>query len=109
MLSQVRLRPPQSVSHFTLMTASGEWAAAGRTVARKLELPIDVIEVDKDVTFPREISFERSFGVGPKGASLIRPDGVVGWRSASPSEAPVECLCDAVSQILGLASERRTS
>jgi hypothetical protein len=35
--------------------------------------------------------WHRAFGVTPDGASLIRPDGFVGWRSA---QAPVDATAD---------------
>ena len=30
--------------------------------------------------------FGEAYGLSPGGASLVRPDGIIGWRSAEPFE-----------------------
>ncbi|MEJ1960312.1 MAG: hypothetical protein WDO56_01645 [Gammaproteobacteria bacterium] len=41
-------------------------------------------------------TFRKSFGIGSSGASLVRPDGYVAWRSlempANPAAALIDCL-----------------
>jgi putative polyketide hydroxylase len=31
--------------------------------------------------------FPDAYGIGPAGAALVRPDGIVAWRSAGPPAA----------------------
>jgi putative polyketide hydroxylase len=61
---------------FTLLTCGDGWERAG----------IDVVRVD-----PR---FGDVLGIGSEGASLVRPDGFVAWRSAGRS--------DELPRVLGL-------
>jgi putative polyketide hydroxylase len=52
------------------------------------------VPVDADV-FRRE--FRTAFGIGPDGASLIRPDGYVAWRSCELPANPAGALATALS------------
>jgi 2-polyprenyl-6-methoxyphenol hydroxylase-like FAD-dependent oxidoreductase len=44
-------------------------------------------------------AFGRAFGIGPEGASLIRPDGYVAWRAAAFPTEPVRALTDVLRRI----------
>jgi hypothetical protein len=48
--------------------------------------------------------FRTAFGLGPTGASLVRPDGHVAWRAVALPSDPVGALTDALSAV---ASARR--
>ena len=43
--------------------------------------------------------FEAAFGIGPSGASLIRPDGYVAWRSKTMPADPDRALIDALRRV----------
>jgi putative polyketide hydroxylase len=62
---------------FVLLTTEPSWAAGVKA------LSVIVIRVDADIVFPPETSFGDVFGVGSEGATLVRPDGVVAWRTKS--------------------------
>lgn len=62
---------------FVLLTESDAW----RDGVNGLDLT--VITVGADVVFSREISFGSVFGIKHDGATLVRPDGVVAWRTDS--------------------------
>ena len=66
---------------FVLLTQDAAWAAASR------DLAIEIIVVGKDVFPADEITFQQRFGLGRLGASLVRPDGIVAWRSADSADA----------------------
>lgn len=68
---------------FVLLAGDDAW----QSVADRL--PIELVVVGRDVRFPAAGAFEKHFGVGPTGASLIRPDGIVAWRAASVDECKV--------------------
>ena len=72
---------------YVLLTANPDWrAAAGRLRLRS-------IDVDSEVVFPPSQPFAEVFGVPASGAALVRPDGVIGWRSlAAPDKGGVEAL-----------------
>ena len=62
---------------FVFLTTEPSWAEAVEA------LSMTVIQVDADIVFPPESSFGDVFGVGSEGATLVRPDGVVAWRTES--------------------------
>ncbi len=43
-------------------------------------------------------AFLKAFGIGPSGASLIRPDGYVAWRAAELPNDPAGAVIDALSK-----------
>jgi putative polyketide hydroxylase len=47
--------------------------------------------------------FESAFGISSEGATLIRPDGFVAWRSVGAAAQPEAELLSALGQSLGLA------
>lgn len=74
-------------SEYVLLTANADW----RAVAGRLRLRS--IDVGSEVLFPPSQSFADVYGVPASGATLVRPDGVIGWRSLSaPDEDGVETL-----------------
>ena len=44
--------------------------------------------------------WERSYHLTSQGAALVRPDGIVAWRSWGPSNAPEEVLAAAFGALL---------
>lgn len=60
---------------FVLLIAQDAWRTGIATLA-----PV-VLRVGVDIAFPAEAAFGEVFGVGPLGAALVRPDGIVAWRS----------------------------
>lgn len=42
--------------------------------------------------------FRTAFGIGPAGASLVRPDGYVAWRSSGMPADPEDALTDALAR-----------
>lgn len=64
-----------------LLTQDGRWCDAAREAGARLPLPFKTILAGVDVAFPAEAPFEQRFGISPTGAVLIRPDGIIAWRS----------------------------
>jgi hypothetical protein len=52
-----------------------------------------VIQLDDDLT--------TALGIGQSGATLVRPDGFVAWRSAELTDQPHADLRGALDRILG--------
>jgi 2-polyprenyl-6-methoxyphenol hydroxylase-like FAD-dependent oxidoreductase len=50
--------------------------------------------------------FRSAFGIGPSGASLIRPDGYVAWRSLELPENPAAAIAAALTQIAATVLSR---
>ncbi|MFL0337534.1 FAD-dependent monooxygenase [Stenotrophomonas maltophilia] len=68
------------VQHFTLVSGSQRWLRAAREAAAGLGLPLDVLALGEDIQTDDDAAFRDAFGIGPEGATLVRPDGVVAWR-----------------------------
>jgi putative polyketide hydroxylase len=83
-----------------------EWCHAGNRVADCLRVPVRAFTIGTDhATGLRDSSgaWAQLYGVGRKGAVLVRPDGYVGWRSHSSAAAPETVLTSALAGILGRA------
>lgn len=71
-----------------------------KTEADLAAVPSDAAPVDPQ-SF--RIEFRTAFGIGPTGASLVRPDGYVAWRSAKISADPDRVLTTALRQVASAA------
>ena len=81
---------------FVLLTGAGGQAwidAAPKAAARFPGLQLDAHQV-------LEEDFAGAYGIAPPGASLIRPDGFVAWRSPSASDQPVNELMRPLKALL---------
>lgn len=97
---------------FVLMAGpdGGAWAEAAAHASAAAGVPITVHVVERgakcgplvDLHGDYSTPFWTAYGIGPSGASLVRPDGYVAWRQAAFSEDARERLHDAVAQVLGL-------
>jgi hypothetical protein len=75
---------------FVLLTGAGggNWMeAANALAAAGIPLKAYRIAPDGDLTNP-DGGFERTLGIGAQGALLLRPDGVIGWRTRGPHADP---------------------
>jgi hypothetical protein len=64
-----------------LLTQDDRWLDAAREAGARLSVPFKPVLVGVDITFPADAHFDRRFGVSPTGAVLVRPDGIIAWRS----------------------------
>lgn len=68
---------------FVLIAADRRWKTFLEGV------PVAIFENGSDVLFPADQTFETTYGTGRSGASLIRPDGIIAWRSST--EPTTQC------------------
>ncbi|MFF0118647.1 FAD-dependent oxidoreductase [Micromonospora arida] len=87
---------------WTLATAPGDdtWLAAAEAVSAATGLPIKALTAGPDGDLADDGSWLASCGVGPGGALLVRPDGIVAWRSAGPVDDQAQTLTAALATIL---------
>jgi len=88
---------------FVLLTAGedgGAWARAAADAAARLGITLPAYRVgpDGDLVCPAG-EFETAYGTVPGGAVLIRPDGVLAWRSV-PDADPAAALEPALRRLL---------
>jgi 2-polyprenyl-6-methoxyphenol hydroxylase-like FAD-dependent oxidoreductase len=81
--------------------AGQPWCAAAPAVAEGLGAPLTAYRVapDGDLVDGRS-SFPETFGTGTQGAVLVRPDGVVAWRTAAAADDPATVLERAMRKLL---------
>jgi 2-polyprenyl-6-methoxyphenol hydroxylase-like FAD-dependent oxidoreductase len=85
------------------------WRSAAREASRDLAgLDLDACVVGTDLADPTEL-FLATYGLTASGASLIRPDGFVAWRSKDGSTRPAESLKRGLSQILSKGAPTNAS
>jgi hypothetical protein len=91
--------------NFLLLCGDGAWSGAAAAAVARLGVPLDVVRVaeDGDVT-DVDGDFAKAYGIEPSGATLIRPDGIVAWRSVEAGEDPAGALGDALARALGRPS-----
>ncbi|HTN87978.1 MAG TPA: FAD-dependent oxidoreductase [Sorangium sp.] len=76
---------------FALLTACPAWAHAAEAVAARTGLPLRERRAD---------GFQAAYGVGPTGASLVRPDGFVAARWPDERGALERALAEALDAAL---------
>jgi putative polyketide hydroxylase len=90
--------------HYLLLAGSAGTAwtqAAAAAPAEFNGLELAAYRVGHDLQDGDE-SFEGAFGISSEGATLIRPDGFVAWRSVGAAAQPAAELRRALGQSLGL-------
>lgn len=84
--------------NYTLLAApdGARWAEA----AKQFRVPaLDALVVGREVRDPERV-FAETYGLSSTGATLVRPDGFVGWRAKSLSADPGKTLKDAMEALL---------
>jgi hypothetical protein len=98
-----RLSTVDLTGHYLLFTgADGRpWLDAVRVAGEHFRgLPLDAHCVGNELE-DTEGRFLRAFGISSAGASLVRPDGFIAWRSGHAMRDPAAALRDALSHSLG--------
>ncbi|KAE8413957.1 FAD binding domain-containing protein [Aspergillus pseudocaelatus] len=84
---------------WTLVSESVEWEEVVAQVNLGSSITLKHICIGRDVQFTDEGSFQEALGVSATGASLLRPDGYIAWRTKELPENPAKCLDDIVAQV----------
>ena len=83
---------------FTLLSEDAGWIDAAARASAATGVPVDAVHVGQAVHADLA-EFRRRFGIAAAGASLVRPDGIVGWRSVKGETDPAAALADAIRRI----------
>ncbi|WP_020579829.1 FAD-dependent monooxygenase [Actinopolymorpha alba] len=76
---------------------AGPWVEAARGVAMKLDLPVEAYRFGVELT---SADGPARHGIGTDGALLVRPDGVVAWRSQHGTSDATAELTEVVRAVL---------
>ncbi|MGA5838300.1 FAD-dependent monooxygenase [Streptomyces pseudogriseolus] len=98
-------RPVSSLDLFgrapVLLAGAGAepWARAAGSTARRAGVGLEVVRVGSTVADPAG-AWAPAYGVGDEGAVLVRPDGVVAWRSPAGHPDPEAVLDGLLTALL---------
>lgn len=93
---------------WVLLSENERWCAAAAMASERLGLKLHISRIGGDLMPPTTSAadleafgkeFQTAFGIGPAGASLIRPDGYVAWRSTGMPSDPAGALADALGRV----------
>lgn len=79
-----------------------EWCDAAAAVSEELPVSIKAIRIGVDACVDAERRWLEVSGVGRAGAILVRPDGMVAWRSQDLGQRPTAVLTEVIRQVLAL-------
>lgn len=94
---------------WVLVSRNGVWAAAARLASDATGIDVEFVRVGED-TEVREVeegSVGMKFGIGEEGASLVRPDGYVAWRSAEGGQGDMKALEGVLGRVSFAAKGKR--
>lgn len=95
---------------FVLLTGpdAHHWQAAGQTLTETGELTASH-QIDGTNLRDMDGNWGASYGVGPAGAALVRPDGFVAWRSLEdPADDPATALREVLDHTLRARATTRS-
>lgn len=90
---------------WVLLAGDDRWGPAAARAGQALGVKLQSLRVGADVEPEDTEAFRTAFGLGTSGASLIRPDGYVAWRSAELPQDPAGALVDALEQVASTARQ----
>lgn len=83
---------------WVLLTADASWAPAAAAASAALGIALPCIVFGQDVDTEAPDTFITAYGLGLHGATLIRPDGYIGWRSPALPDQPAAVLTAALAR-----------
>ena len=89
---------------WVLLAADERWGPAAAKAAGKLRLDLRPLRIGVDLQPTDGRAFREAFGISSGGASLIRPDGFIAWRSVELAHDPAGALTDALAQVSSAAA-----
>lgn len=84
---------------WVLLAEDERWAAIVGDIGKQLGIRIECLHAGVDVVPSDSEMFRKAFGLAYTGASLIRPDGYVAWRTVDMPMDPVCALTDALGSV----------
>lgn len=85
------------------------WCRAADELA-SMGVPLDAYRVAVDgALLDGDMRFEEAFGIGPDGAVVVRPDGVIGWRATTSVNDYRGTVGEVMQRLLFRAAQESTS
>ncbi len=90
---------------WVLLTGNPAWRGISVDIGRRLGLAIRCVVGDEDFRTSRPAALREAFGLNPDGASLIRPDGFVAWRTVDMPAHAADVLTRALADVAFLTRD----
>lgn len=90
---------------WVVLSQDPRWRAATTRAAAELGLEIGFVEIGGQVKTAEPDAFDTAYGLTDTGASLVRPDGYIAWRTLTAPDDPDAALTDALTQAADPARE----
>ncbi|KAF5860708.1 hypothetical protein ETB97_001215 [Aspergillus alliaceus] len=84
---------------WALVSQSTEWGEAVAQMNLKSPVRVKHVCIGQDVQYADEGSVQGMLGVSATGASLLRPDGYIAWRTEEIPANAAQCLDNVVAQV----------
>lgn len=88
---------------WVLLTEDQRWRDAADQAGACLGVKLDCQHIGVDLVAASPEAFRTGFGTGPTGASLVRPDGYIAWRSMDLPVDATRVLTDVVQHVAAAA------
>ncbi|MGF7087316.1 2-polyprenyl-6-methoxyphenol hydroxylase-like FAD-dependent oxidoreductase [Kroppenstedtia sanguinis] len=88
---------------WVLLTEDGRWSAVAIDASEKTGVQVECFRIGIDVVPSNSEMFHQAFGLRSTGASLIRPDGYVAWRTVDMPDDPSDELTHVLGYVSSLA------
>ncbi len=90
---------------WVLLAEDKRWELAAAQAGEALGVNLKCLRIDVNFRPSNPEAFWTSFGLGSAGASLVRPDGYVAWRSIELPANPTQELTEALRLLTSAASK----
>lgn len=84
---------------WVLLARDDRWRTAAARVSETTGIAIEFEQVGADIEFAEPDAFERAYGIESTGATLIRPDGYIAWRTPTAPPDSTQELATAFATV----------
>ncbi|MGH3320724.1 MAG: FAD-dependent monooxygenase [Streptosporangiaceae bacterium] len=84
---------------WVLLSEDQRWAAAASRAADELGIDVTFVHIGTQVAPLETEAFRTAYGVDADGATLVRPDGYIAWRTVSAPADRAKALTNALSSV----------
>ena len=84
---------------WVLLASNDRWSAAAAVAAERLHVALAPLLIGVDLQPVDTEAFRKALGISSGGASLIRPDGFIAWRTVDLVDDPGGALTEALAQV----------
>jgi hypothetical protein len=89
---------------WVLLSEDERWSVAAVQASEALGIKLKCLRIGVDFNPSNPEAFRVAFGLGTGGASLVRPDGYVAWRSIDLPVDSLHTLTEALGRVSSAAS-----